>query len=112
MDIISLTDTALLERIGNKVKSRRMANQLSQAKLAECAGVSLSSVQYIEAGHNVSILLLVQVLRALRSLDLLEPFVIDEPVSPIAYAEMLKKEKHPQRVRKSKEVKQDSSVTW
>lgn len=112
MNIVSLTDTALLERIGNKVKSRRTANQLSQAKLAESASVSLSSVQYIEAGRNVSILILVQVLRALRSLDLLESLTEDEPISPIAYAKMLKKEKHPQRIRKSKEVKQNPTTTW
>lgn len=112
MNIVSLTDTALLAHIGNKVKSRRVTNQLSQAQLAENAGVSLSSVQYIESGHNVSLLILIQVLRALRSLDLLESFTQEEPISPVDYAEMLKRKKRPQRIHGTKQTTTKRRSTW
>ncbi len=72
---------------------------LTQKQLATNAGVSLSSVQAIERGQNMSLLVLIQLLRALHSLNLLEQLTAEDEISPIAYAEMLKKNTPPQRVR-------------
>lgn len=100
MDTYFSSNNALLVQIGLKVKSRRIAANLTQKQLSEQAGVALSAVGNIEKGQNSSLLTLIQVLRTIKSLDLLEPFFREEEISPIAYAEALRKNATPKRVRK------------
>jgi transcriptional regulator with XRE-family HTH domain len=102
MSVYLLTDIAIIEHIGAKVKARRIAARLTQKQLATDAGVSHSALCSLEAGKNTSLLTLVAILRALRSLDLLSGFTKEEEISPHAYAQMQKASKLPQRVRKSK----------
>ncbi|MBR1427380.1 MAG: helix-turn-helix domain-containing protein [Paludibacteraceae bacterium] len=99
MDIYFSSNNALLVQIGQKVKYRRITANLTQKQLSEQAGVALSAVGNIEKGQNSSLLTFLQVLRTLRSLDLLEPLFREEEISPIAYAEALRKSTTPQRVR-------------
>ena len=95
MNTYLLTDIAIIEHIGSKVKARRIATN---------AGVSHSALCSLEAGKNTSLLTLVAILRALRSMDLLDNFVKEEEISPLAYAQMQKETKSIQRVRKSKKT--------
>ena len=104
MNVYLLTDIAIIEHIGAKVKARRIAAQLTQKQLATDAGVSHSAICSLEAGKNTSLLTLVATLRALRSLDLLNGFTKEEEISPLAYAQMQKASKPVQRVRKSKKT--------
>ena len=99
MDTYFSSNNALLAQIGLKVKSRRIAANLTQKQISEQAGVALSAVGNIEKGQNSSLLTLIQVLRTIKSLDLLEPFFREEEISPIAYAEALRKNATPKRVR-------------
>ena len=99
MDTYFSSNNALLVQIGLKVKSRRSTANLTQKQLSEQAGVALSAVGNIEKGQNSSLLTLIQVLRTIKSLDLLEPFFREEEISPIAYAEALRKNATPKRVR-------------
>ncbi|MEE0860280.1 MAG: hypothetical protein UIC49_02370 [Paludibacteraceae bacterium] len=103
MSIYALSDTALIERIGAKVKARRIANQQTQRQLAVDAGVSLSALCSLESGKNTSLLTLIAVLRTLRSLDMIDSFLQEEEMSPLLYAQMQKENKQPQRVRKPKQ---------
>ena len=100
IDYYFATDRMLMERIGEKVRRCRIGAQITQKQLAQQAAVSLSSVANLEKGGNCSLLTLIQVLRTLRSLDLLVPFFRDEELSPIAYAEAMQKQRTPKRVRK------------
>jgi transcriptional regulator with XRE-family HTH domain len=104
MSVYLLTDIAIIEHIGAKVKARRIAARLTQKQLATDAGVSHSALCSLEAGKNTSLLTLVAILRALRSLDLLDNFVKEEEMSPLAYMQMQKETKPVQRVRKSKKT--------
>ena len=104
MNTYLLTDIAIVEHIGAKVKARRIAACLTQKQLATNAGVSHSALCSLEAGKNTSLLTLVAILRALRSLDLLDNFVKEEEISPLAYAQMQKETKPIQRMRKSKKT--------
>lgn len=99
MDLYSSTDQGLIILVSEKIRNRRIAMNLTQKQLASNAGVSLSSVQAIERGQNMSLLVLIQLLRALHSLNLLEQLVTQDGVDPIVYAEMLKKNMKPKRVR-------------
>lgn len=105
MDTYFSSNNALLVQIGQKVKSRRIAANLTQKQLSEQAGVALSAVGNIEKGQNSSLLTLIQVLRTIRSFDLLEPFFREEEISPLAYAEALQKKATPKRVRNKNALK-------
>lgn len=93
MDIYALTDQALIKRIGSTIRQRRLSRNLSQKRLAEQTGVSLSSIAALERGSSVSLSILIPVLRALNELDQIRGFIEEPPISPIAYARMLDGEK-------------------
>lgn len=113
MDIYFSSNNALLEQIGLKVKRRRIEASLTQKQLSEQAGVALSAVGNIEKGQNSSLLTFLQVLRTLKSLDLLEPLFREEEISPIAYAEALRKSAMPKRVHNHNQQKPSKpKSTW
>lgn len=103
MDKYALSDSAILKRIGEKVKEVRIEQHITQENLALTAGISTFSISAIENGHNTSILTLTQVLRALNGLDLLDPFFQKPQVSPIAYAKMMESQKKRVRAVSKKE---------
>lgn len=106
MDFYFASDRLLLERIGATIR-RRIGANITQKQLAQRADVALSSVANIEKGKSCSLLTIIQVLRTLQCLDLLEPFFREEELSPIAYAEAMRKQRTHQRVRKpTKEIPQ------
>ena len=102
MNTYFLTDIAILERVGAKIKARRIASRLTQKQLATDAGVSHSALCSLEAGKNTSLLTLVAILRALHSLDLLDNLIKDEEVSPLMYVQIQKDNKQPKRARSPK----------
>jgi len=69
MDISTLlTDDAVLAEIGRRMARCRIDRQLTQADVAEQAGVSKRTVERIEAGASIQ---MSTVIRILRVLDLL-----------------------------------------
>ena len=100
MDAYFSSDRVLMERIGQMIRKRRIGVQMTQKQLSEQASVAISSVASMEKGGNCSLLTIIQVLRTIRSLDLLEPFLREEELSPIAYSEAMSKQRTPERVRK------------
>jgi transcriptional regulator with XRE-family HTH domain len=83
----NLTDIAVLEELGSRLAAARLRRNLTQVVLAREAGVSRNTVERLERGVSVDLKLLVRVLRAL---SLLDPFLAgipaDEP-SPMALLE-------------------------
>lgn len=67
----TMTDNALLEELGRRLERRRLYLQLTQAKLAEQAGVSKRTVERMESGAAAQTLSLIRILRVL---DLLQGF--------------------------------------
>jgi transcriptional regulator with XRE-family HTH domain len=101
-----VSDKMYLERIGNFIKLQRQNQHKSQDQLAKDAGVSRSTLSLLERGENVRIDSLIQVLRMLNSLHILDQFNVQEQISPIEYAK-LKKKQTKLRVRNKK--KSDNS---
>ena len=62
-----LTDTAVLHEIGDRLERRRIDAGLTQAQLAEEAGISKRTVERIEAGHSTDFVMLLRVLRVLET---------------------------------------------
>jgi len=69
-------DEAVLADLGERLARRRLRLDLTQAELAEHAGVSRPTVQRIEAGESAQMTSLIRILRVLGllvNLDLLAP---------------------------------------
>jgi transcriptional regulator with XRE-family HTH domain len=78
-----LTDEALLHEIGERLGRRRIDAGLTQAQLAEEAGISKRTVERMEAGHSTDFVMLLRVLRVLKLLEALDRLVADLPQSPL-----------------------------
>jgi transcriptional regulator with XRE-family HTH domain len=78
-----LADMAVLQEIANRLERRRIDAGLTQAQLAEEAGISKRTVERIEAGHSADFVLLLRVLRVLNLLETLDQLVPDLPQSPL-----------------------------
>jgi transcriptional regulator with XRE-family HTH domain len=77
------TDISVLEELGAALKRERLARDLSQAQLAEEAGVTRDTVRRMEAGESVSTLTLVRTLRALGLADSLTALVPGRGPGPL-----------------------------
>ena len=78
-----LTDAAILKELGARLERRRVDVNLTQAELAEQAGISKRTLERIEAGASTDFAMLIRVLRALKLIEGLESLVPDLPQSPI-----------------------------
>ena len=91
----SLSNGAIIQEIGKRVKEIRLDKNLTQQELAKMSGISLFTVAQIERGKPVSLAMLVPVMRELRLIDNLELLLPQREISPI---ELLKaKGKVPKR---------------
>ena len=94
-----LTDGAILGKIGERLKSVRLKQNITQQSLSEAANVSLSTVKKIEKGEIRSFDSLLRLLRTLGKLDILQPLVEEEQLSPNEYFQLVQSSKNYQRKR-------------
>lgn len=85
---ISMSDGALIQLIGKFVKHHRLHKNRTQEQVSYEAGISRSTLSLLERGQAVTVPTLIQVLRVLDLLYVLDVFQVSEEVSPIAYAKM------------------------
>ena len=112
-DVYMLPDGIIQCKIGEKLRSVRLKQNITQQALAEEAGVSLSSVKKIEKGEIGSFDSLLRVLRTLGKLDVLLPLVEEEQLSPSEYYEMVQKVGAHQRKRAvGKSYKEKEEQLW
>lgn len=78
-----LSDLAVLQEIGLRAERRRIDAGLTQAQLAEEAGISKRTVERIEAGQSTDFVMLLRVLRVLKLIEALDQLVPDLPQSPL-----------------------------
>jgi len=97
----SMSDKALIEQIGAFIKHHRLRQNRTQNEVAEEAGISRSTLSLLERGETVTILTLIQVLRVLDQLHIMNAFRVEERVSPIALAK-LEKEKRKRASRENR----------
>jgi DNA-binding XRE family transcriptional regulator len=86
----SMSDKALAEHIGAFVKQHRMEQNKTQDTLANTAGISRSTLSLLERGETVTIATLIQVLRVLDQLHIMEAFSVQQTISPLALAKIEK----------------------
>jgi transcriptional regulator with XRE-family HTH domain len=89
----SMSDSAIVDKIGAFIKQERLKINKTQAQLAIEAGVNRWTISQIENGEAISMLSLIQIMRALNILHLLEIFSIQQEVSPIELAKLAKQKR-------------------
>lgn len=82
-----LTDVEIVAEIGRRLQQYRLQQNVTQRALADRAGVSLRTVQNVEAGEDTQLSTMMRLLRALRRLDAIDAFLPEPRVSPIALHE-------------------------
>ena len=96
-----LSDTAILKRLGTRLKAYRIASGMKQQELAAESGVGVSTIAKIEKGQSVALSLFVSVMRTLGLLENLDLLIPEQKPSTM---ELLRTQgKQVKRVRTKKE---------
>lgn len=85
---IAMSDTAIVSKIGEFIKNERLNSNKTQAQLADEAGINRWTISQIENGEAITMISLIQIMRALNILHLLEIFSIKQEISPIELAKL------------------------
>ena len=101
-----LTDNAILAELGERIGRRRLDLQMTQAEVAEQAGVSKRTIERIEAGAAAQTSSLVRVFRVLDLLPNLDQMVPQTGPGPMD----LLRRKGKQRQRASTRRVEESDV--
>jgi transcriptional regulator with XRE-family HTH domain len=86
IDWVSMSDAALVQTIGTFVKHHRLAQNKTQEEVANAANISRSTLSLLEKGENITVPTLLQVLRVLDVLYIMNSFKIQEEISPLELA--------------------------
>ncbi|MFM9972332.1 MAG: helix-turn-helix domain-containing protein [Burkholderiales bacterium] len=78
-----LTDVAILAELGARITARRVELQLTQAAVAEQAGIAKRTLERMEAGHTSQLATLVRVLRVLDAASGLDTMIPESGPRPM-----------------------------
>lgn len=90
---LSISDNALSQQIGAFIKHQRMEQNKTQDMVASAAGISRSTLSLLERGETVTLATLIQVLRVLDQLHVMEAFEFQQSISPLVLAKAEKKKR-------------------
>lgn len=99
----SLSDDAIEKEIGYYIRRVRQQQNKTQKELAEAANISRSTLSLLERGESGNLKTLIQVLRILDKLHVLQTMKYEEKLSPLALAKSQHKPK--ERIRHSRQRK-------
>ncbi len=88
-----MSDQALVAHIGSFVKHHRLEQNKTQDTLAHEAGISRSTLSLLERGETVTLATLIQVLRMLDQLQVMDAFEVQQRISPLALAKAEKEKR-------------------
>lgn len=103
-----LTDEVILAELGKRLAQRRLELKLTQADLAEQAGISKRTLERIETGATTQFSTLIRILRVLELLDGLEALIPESGPRPMDLLRL----KGRQRQRAPRKKKEASDEPW
>ena len=109
IDWVQMSDVAIVKQIGSYIKHVRLQQRKTQAQLANIAGLNRWTISQIENGDSITITSLIQILRALDSLFILNAFEVTEEISPLEYAKLKRHIKERVRNKPIKTANKDNS---
>ena len=110
INYLATSDTAWIKIMGNFIRYNRLQQNKTQSQLAEEAGIVRSTLSLFERGENTSLIVFIQLLRALKLLYLLKEFQVRQQISPVQLAKL----EISKRVRAGRKGRQDekSKSEW
>ncbi|MFZ4545231.1 MAG: helix-turn-helix domain-containing protein [Saprospiraceae bacterium] len=90
---LSMSDDALAKQVGAFIKHHRLEQNKTQDTVATAAGISRSTLSLLERGETVTLATLIQVLRVLDQLQVMEAFELQNSISPMALAKAEKEKR-------------------
>lgn len=93
IDWAQMSDGAIAKQIGRYIRHERLQQNKTQAQLAETAGLNRWTIGQIENGESITLMSLIQILRALNRLHTLNTFEVSDEISPLEYAKLKKQER-------------------
>ena len=80
------TDEAILAEIGQRIARRRLAQQMTQAELAEQAGIGKRTLERVEAGLTAQFSTVIRIFRVLGLLPRLDEMLVEPALRPLEAA--------------------------
>ncbi len=108
---MAMSDKGIIASIGEFIKQKRLRKDKTQAQLAKDAGLNRSTIVQIENGESVTLNSLIQILRVLNLLHLLDIFTPDDKISPMEYVRM-KEKKRLRAGKKNPEPDLNEDIGW
>lgn len=99
-DWLAMSDGALVKTIGAFIRHHRIAQNRTQQEVADNAGINRTTLSFLEKGDKVNIASLIQVLRVLDLLYIMDVFKIEEQISPIELAKLEQRKRRRARNKK------------
>jgi transcriptional regulator with XRE-family HTH domain len=105
-----MSDKSIMETIGKFIQSHRLNQNKSQDQVATTAGISRSTLSLLERGEKVRIDSIIQVLRVLDLLYIMDIFKVQDQISPMDYAKMKKKKR--KQASPTNQVSDKDNLGW
>ncbi|MEN9347302.1 MAG: helix-turn-helix domain-containing protein [Flavobacteriales bacterium] len=96
----SLSDAAIVKELGIAIRQMRLQANLTQQEVATKAGLDRVTISKLENGASATLLTLIQILRVVDQLDVLNAFHEGGSTSPLQAAKLQGRTR--QRVRNKK----------
>lgn len=87
-DWFAMSDDAIIKTIGIFIKHHRILQNRTQQDVSENAGINRTTLSFLENGGVVNISTLIQVLRVLDLLYVMDVFKVKNQISPIELAKL------------------------
>lgn len=100
-----MSDPAIVKEICNNLKQIRLNKNISQEELANLSGLNRVTISRMEAGRSATLLTIIQVLRVLDKLDVLNAFKTEPEVSPIQLLKQKESQRQKASAKKEKQKK-------
>ena len=111
MDWVKMSDVTIVENLGKFIKHIRIQQNITQVQLAKMAGLNRWTIGQIENGESITLTSLIQILRALDVLYVLDDFEVIDEIDPIEYAKLQEKKRKRART-KQVDNKKDKDLGW
>lgn len=100
-DIYAFSNSDLVKMLGRRFKTYRIKCRMTQSEMSGQTGVSVSTIRSFENGklNNVSLQVLLSLMRAVGQLEQIESILPELPISP---KDVFEKKASPKRVRHGK----------
>jgi putative transcriptional regulator len=110
MNLENMGNEEIRKELGHRLQRERLNQNVTQADLAEKAGISRRTLVAAENGQGTALETLISILRALGRLGQLDQFLPEPPVSPIELAKL--KGKVRQKASRKTRYPVENNTTW